>query len=140
MLKLTRKTEYALIALRFLQLKSAEQPLTARKISEIAHIPLSILSKVLHHLSKENLIETVKGAHGGYQLSVDLNKISLWNFLETMEGPLGLVDCLQNSQCNQEDNCSIITPISKIKHIIAQPMNCKAHCNWQLAICQVEKK
>ena len=114
MLKLTRKTEYALIALRFLKLKSAGQPVTARKISEIEHIPLSILSKVLQHLSKENLIETVKGAHGGYQLSVDLNKINLWNFLEKMEGPLGLVDCLQNSQCDQEDNCSIQTPISKI--------------------------
>ena len=123
MLKLTRKTEYALIALRFLQLKSAGKPVTAREISEVEHIPLSILSKVLQHLSKENLIETVKGAHGGYQLSVELNKINLWNFLETMEGPLGLVDCLQNSQCDQEDNCSIQTPISKINHTVKNIFN-----------------
>ena len=114
MLKLTRKTEYALIALRYLQIKSDGKPVTARKIAEIENIPISILSKVLQHLSRENLIETVKGAHGGYQLSVNLSKINLWKFLETMEGPLGLVDCLQNSQCEQENNCSIKTPISKI--------------------------
>ena len=114
MLKLTRKTEYALIALRYLQIKSEGKPVTARKIAEIENIPISILSKVLQHLSRENLIETVKGAHGGYQLSVNLSKINLWKFLEIMEGPLGLVDCLQNSQCEQENICSIKTPISKI--------------------------
>ena len=114
MLKLTRKTEYALIALRYLQIKSEGKPVTARKIAEIENIPISILSKVLQHLSRENLIETVKGAHGGYQLSVNLSKINLWKFLETMEGPLGLVDCLQNSQCEQENICSIKTPIRKI--------------------------
>ena len=116
MLKLTRKTEYALIALRYLQIKSEGKPVTARKIAEIENIPISILSKVLQHLSKKNLIETVKGAQGGYRLSVNLSKINLWKFLETMEGPLGLVDCLQNSQCEQENICSIQTPIRKINH------------------------
>ena len=114
MLKLTRKTEYALIALRYLQIKSEGKPVTTKKISEIENIPVSILSKVLQHLSKENIIKTVKGAHGGYQLSINLRKIKLWEFLETMEGPLGLVDCLQNSQCEQENICSIQTPIQKI--------------------------
>lgn len=123
MLKLTRKTEYALIALRFLQLKSKGQPVTAREISAEEQIPHSILSKVLQHLSKENIIETVKGAHGGYQLTVDLNNFTLWQFLETMEGPLGLVDCLQNSQCEQEDSCSIQTPISKINHTVKNIFN-----------------
>ena len=118
MLKLTRKTEYALIALRYLQIKSEGKPVTARKIAEIENIPISILSKVLQHLSRENLIETVKGAHGGYQLSVNLSKINLWKFLETMEGPLGLVDCLQNSQCEQENICSIKTPIRKINSTV----------------------
>ena len=123
MFKLTRKTEYALIALRFLQLQSEGQLVTAREISVEEQIPLSILSKVLQHLSKENIIETVKGAHGGYQLSVDLNKFNLWEFLETMEGPLGLVDCLQNSECYQEDSCSIQTPISKINHTVKNVFN-----------------
>ena len=118
MLKLTRKTEYALIALRYLQIKSEGKPVTSRKIAEIENIPISILSKVLQHLSRENLIETVKGAHGGYQLSVNLSKINLWNFLEIMEGPLGLVDCLQNSQCEQENICSIKTPIRKINRTV----------------------
>ena len=118
MLKLTRKTEYALIALRFLQIKSEGKPVTARKIAETENIPISILSKVLQHLSRENIIETVKGAHGGYQLSVNLSKINLWSFLETMEGPLGLVDCLQNSKCKQENICSIKTPIRKINRTV----------------------
>ena len=123
MLKLTRKTEYALISLRFLQLKSSGNPVTAREISDIEQIPLSILSKVLQHLSKEKFIKTVKGVHGGYQLSVELSKVNLWKFLETMEGPLGLVDCLQNSQCAQEFSCNIKTPIKKINHTVKNIFN-----------------
>ena len=118
MLKLTRKTEYALIALRYLQMNSAGEPITAKKISKFENISLSLLSKVLNHLSKKNIIITIKGAYGGYKLSKNLSEINLWNFLETMEGPLGLVDCLQNSQCKQEDFCSIQTPIQKINSTV----------------------
>ena len=114
MLKLTQKTEYAFIAFRFLQLKSIDKPIKAKEISEIENIPLPILSKVLQHLLRENLIETIKGAHGGYRLSINLNKLNLWKFLETMEGPLGLVDCLASSKCDQEDRFSIQTPIKNI--------------------------
>lgn len=123
MLKLTRKTEYALISLRYLQLKSDGKPVTAREISDIENIPLSLLSKVLQHLSKEKLIEPVIGARGGYQLSVNLKKVNLWEFLETMEGPLGLVDCLQNTGCEQEVSCNIQSPIKKINHTVKNVFN-----------------
>ena len=123
MLKLTRKTEYALIALRYLQIKSEGCPIAAREIAELENISLPILSKVLQHLVKEKLIETVKGAHGGYQLTVNLNQINLWEFLEIMEGPLGLVDCLQNSQCEQIVTCSIQRPMKKINHTMKNVFN-----------------
>ncbi len=123
MLKLTRKTEYALISLRYLQLKADGKPVTAREISDIENIPLSLLSKVLQHLSKVNLIEPVIGAKGGYQLSVNLNNVNLWKFLETMEGPLGLVDCLQNTECEQEVSCNIQSPIKKINLTVKNVFN-----------------
>jgi len=123
MLKLTRKTEYALISLRYLQLKADGKPVTAREISDIENIPLSLLSKILQHLSKVNLIEPVIGAKGGYQLSVNLNNVNLWKFLETMEGPLGLVDCLQNTECEQEVSCNIQSPIKKINLTVKNVFN-----------------
>ena len=123
MLKLTRKTEYALLSLRYLQMKKNTELVTSRKIAEEYCIPFPVLSKVLQHLSREGYIEPVKGAHGGYRLCLDLNEINLWNFLETMEGPLGLVDCLLDTDCEQELNCSIQTPIRRINHRVRTVFN-----------------
>ena len=69
------------------------------------------------------MIEPVVGAKGGYQLAVNLNEINLWEFLETMEGPLGLVDCLQNTDCEQEISCNIQSPIKKINHTVKNVFN-----------------
>lgn len=123
MLKLTRKTEYALISLRYLQLMKESGTVTSRNISDEYNIPFPVLSKVLQHLSREGYIEPVKGAHGGYRLCLELSDINLWNFLEIMEGPLGLVDCLIDTDCNQEVNCSIKAPLRRINHRVKTVFN-----------------
>ena len=56
----------------------------------------------------------MKGAKGGYQLSRNLQNISLWNFLETIENSMGIVDCFVNMDCASIDNCDIKTPMKRI--------------------------
>ena len=114
MLKLTRKVEYALIALRHMQGKELESVSSTKEIAVRYNIPIEILAKTLQHLAKENIIEPINGPHGGYQLKAQLGDINLVEFFERVEGPLGLSDCFYDSNCVQIDYCNIRTPIQRI--------------------------
>ena len=65
-------------------------------------------------MAKAGYIKAVKGPNGGYKSHVSLEKISLKNFIESIEGPLGLIDCQINYECTQIDSCNIKTPIKRI--------------------------
>jgi len=114
MLKLTRKVEYSLIALRHMQGKELEAVSSTKEIAIQYNIPIEILAKTLQHLAKENIIEPINGPHGGYRLKAQLGDINLVEFFERVEGPLGLSDCFYDSNCVQIDYCNIRTPIQRI--------------------------
>ena len=114
MLKITRKVEYALLALRHMQAKQPRKVTTAAEIAERYFIPNELLAKTMQLMARENIVEAVQGPHGGYRIKADLEKINLTDFFETLEGPLGLMDCFFDSDCVQIDCCTIRAPIQKI--------------------------
>ena len=59
-------------------------------------------------------LEPVQGARGGYILIKPLNKISMTELFESLEGPLGIMDCFLEEECEIIDSCSIRTPIQRI--------------------------
>jgi len=113
-LKLTRKTEYALIALRHLRLVDLDKVVSAKDIAARYNIPQSLLAKVLQELSRQDYIEPIQGPKGGYKLKVKLDMITMTQFFEMMEGPLGLMDCYFDSNCELLDSCNIRTPINQL--------------------------
>ena len=124
MLKFTRKTEYALMAIRYMQTKPVNSITTAKEISNEIDIPYQNLSKILQYLAKMNLLKPFYGPNGGYRINIKLINLNLWNFLEKMEGPIGITDCLINLNCNQIEKCNIKTPIniiqSKMKKVFSR--------------------
>jgi Rrf2 family protein len=118
MLKITRKVEYALISLRHLQQKEKGQLSSAKEIAEAYSIPQELLAKILQHLSREKIIEAVKGPAGGYKITTDPNTINMTKFFELMEGPMGIMDCSLDSSCDQLNACNIRTPINRINDSI----------------------
>ena len=116
MLKLTRKVEYALIALRHMQGKSIDAISSTKEIANHYNIPLEILAKTLQHMAKENIIEAINGPRGGYRIKAKLNKINLVEFFEKVEGPLGLSDCFYDANCMQIEFCNIRSPIERINN------------------------
>ncbi|MCH8011812.1 MAG: Rrf2 family transcriptional regulator [Candidatus Marinimicrobia bacterium] len=117
MLKLTRKTEYALIALRHMQ-NSDNVVSSSREISALYNIPYPLLSKVLQKLAKVDILKPVHGPRGGYKIKVDLERISLTDFFEAMEGPWGIMDCSFYSNCELVPTCNIQDPIKRINRNI----------------------
>ena len=114
MLKLTRKTEYALIALRHLRLVDLDEVVSAKDIAARYNIPQSLLAKVLQELSRQDFIEPIQGPKGGYKLKAKLDMITMTQFFEMMEGPLGLMDCYFDSNCELIDSCNIRAPINQL--------------------------
>ena len=122
MLKLTRKLEYALIALQHMQDKR-NTFISAKEIADMYLIPRELLAKTLQQMAKLNYVKATQGPMGGYRMRKGLTEISLTQFIEDMEGPIGLVDCTINSDCIQLDNCNIRMPIKQINSNIRAIFN-----------------
>ena len=117
MLKITRKVEYALIAVRHLK-ENSENLITANEISSSYGIPKEILAKTLQKLAKKNIIKSVKGPYGGYKAMDKSSSTTLNDFFEILEGPTAIMDCYFDSGCDHLTSCNIRTPINKINDSI----------------------
>mgnify|MGYP001377662776 FL=1 len=122
MLKLTRKLEYVLIALRHMQDKG-DTFISAKEIAETYLIPKELLSKTLQQMARLNYIKAAQGPRGGYRIRKGLTEISMTQFMEDLEGPIGIVDCNINSDCIQLDNCNIRMPVKQINSNIRAIFN-----------------
>jgi Rrf2 family protein len=112
MLKLSKKVEYALMALMHMDELEGFELTTSREISGLYHIPPEALGKVLQGLSKANLIQSIKGAAGGYHLGSPLEDMSLGDVMEAVEGPIRVAKCAcAGHLCEQEVACNIKTPV-----------------------------
>ena len=114
MLKITRKVEYALIALRHMQLKESEELTSTKEIATRYGVPQQLLAKTLQHMARDGIIEAVQGPTGGYRVATNLDQISMKDFFEKLEGPLGMMDCYFDSECIQIGACNIRVPIQRI--------------------------
>ena len=112
MLKITKKTEYALIALSHIE--SNDVLVRSIDIAKKYSIPKELMAKTLQLMAKVGYIKAVKGPNGGYKSDINLDDISLKEFIESIEGPLGLIDCQISEECTQIDFCNIKKPIKRI--------------------------
>ena len=118
MFKITRKLEYALIALRHIQGQSEDKVVSAKEISGVYRIPLQLLAKILQELSKHDILEAIQGAHGGYKLKKSLDQMNLTALIKILEGPIGIMDCSLDTNCVQLDICNIRKPINRVNDAI----------------------
>ena len=123
MLNITKTVEYALIALKHMNRKDENALSSSREISENYHIPKELMAKTMQKLSKKGYIRSIKGPFGGYYLNISLRKINLIDFIESIEGPIGLVKCSIDEHCDLTDLCNIKTPIHKINDSIRNSLS-----------------
>jgi Rrf2 family protein len=115
MLKLTKKADYGLIALRHLALSRPNRSASAKEIADTYGIPLPLLSKVLQKLARAGLLTAVYGTNGGYKLARDPEKISALEAIRTIDGPIILTSCFSKSGgCGQSGRCSVREPLRRI--------------------------
>ena len=121
MLKITRTVEYALIAIRHMNNKNSL--CSSREISSSYNIPHEIMAKILQRLCKIGYLNAIKGSQGGYYLNIKIDKINLIEFIENIEGPIGIVQCSTDNNCNLIEICNIKAPIHKINNNIRKVLS-----------------
>jgi Rrf2 family transcriptional regulator, nitric oxide-sensitive transcriptional repressor len=114
MLKVNRKVEYGLVALKHMQTKPAEQLTSVREICDLYGTPFDPVAHVLRLLSTVKLVESSQGAHGGYRLIGDLTRFNVAEFIELIDGQLALTECIKSEgdcRCAMMDRCNIVSPM-----------------------------
>jgi Rrf2 family protein len=112
-LKLTKKADYGLIALR--HLVTARRSASAKDIADSYGIPLPLLSKILQKLAREGLLVSEQGTHGGYRLARDPHDITALEVIRSIDGPIILTHCFtEHAECDQSDRCPVREPLRKV--------------------------
>ena len=114
MLKLTKKADYGLIALKHLVVHGPESS-SAKAIAEMYGIPLPLLSKILQKLAKNGFLQSEHGTNGGYRLARDAREITALEVIRTIDGPIFLTACFtEHGYCCHTDKCIVRDPLQKV--------------------------
>jgi Rrf2 family protein len=117
MLRLTKKADYSLIALKHFAARQHEgnAALSAKEVSDDCGIPLPILSKLLQKLGKSGFLVSAYGTNGGYRLARDPRRISALEVIRAIDGPIVLANCFtEDSHCGHAGKCTVRRPLRKI--------------------------
>jgi Rrf2 family protein len=124
MLKLTKKADYGLIALKHLAVNSGEASSSAKAIAECYGIPLPLLAKILQKLTKLGMLQSVAGTNGGYRLARSANTITALEVIRAIDGPIILTNCFTaHGECDQSEKCNVREPLRKVHEGILNLLN-----------------
>jgi len=122
MLRLTKKADYGLMALKFLAEQSAgptPAPASAKDIADAYHIPPQLLAKILQTLARAGLLVSHAGTNGGYALARAAAEISAFEVIRAIDGPLFITSCITiHGTCDLAGHCTIKEPLRKVNDSI----------------------
>ncbi len=110
MMRISTKGRYALRIMLDLAQNAAEGPVALREISERQNITPKYMESIMSLLLRDNLVVSLRGKAGGYQLSRPVSEYCLYEILSTAEGGLAPVHCLamEENECPIRQNCLTI--------------------------------
>ncbi len=93
-LNISEAANLGIHALAYMATLGAAEPVSAQQIAEDLHVSESHLSKVLQKLARDGLIESTRGAKGGFFFAKSPDKLTLLDILVAVDGPLPVHGCL----------------------------------------------
>lgn len=138
MIKLSRRLDYAILAVAHLASRGRAAPVSARSLAEVTRIPPAILANILKDLHHVGLVRSVRGVRGGYELAVTPDELSVGRLLRALEGDVRLVECVPaagaaafsvldgkpaSSSCQIEGSCPIKAPLRRVHERIHEVLD-----------------
>ena len=105
-MKLSTKGQYGTRALLDLALHETDEPVPLKDIAQRQHIPLQYLEHLINPLITGGIVRSIRGAKGGVLLAKPAGEIRLSEVIQTLEGPIGPTECLNNpGVCDRSASC-----------------------------------
>ncbi|HLW80558.1 MAG TPA: SUF system Fe-S cluster assembly regulator [Candidatus Acidoferrales bacterium] len=124
MLKLSKKSDYALIALKHLAVNADKGSFSASDIAESYGISAPLMAKVLQKLARVGIVIARHGSSGGYMLARDARLITAFEAIDAIDGPLSLTSCVtHHGDCEQTKTCTVREPLRRVNNSILAMLN-----------------
>lgn len=118
MLRLSKLTDYGTVIMTHMG-REPSHVYSAAEVAAATGVTGSTASKILKILARENLLQSQRGAQGGYLLSRPPSEISIAQVIEAMEGPMGMTECgVAAGLCTQESSCSLRGNWQRVNRVI----------------------
>lgn len=119
MMRLSKKADYGLIALRYLAGNTCTGTASAKEIADAYGLPLPLLAKLLQKLTRTGFLRSLPGTNGGYKLARDPRRISALEVIRAIDGPVLLTACFtEHGECSQSERCPVREPLRKVHEAI----------------------
>ena len=120
MLRITKQADYGIVLMTLFARIGDRKVFTARDLAARAQLPLPMVSKTLKLLAGQGLLESQRGAGGGYALTRDPDDVSVADIIAALEGPIALTECsdIETSACDQEGVCPTQANWVKINRVV----------------------
>jgi Rrf2 family protein len=128
MLRLTKKADYGLMALKYLaeqaEAYGSGRPAqsasaSAKAIADAYHIPPQLLAKILQTLTRGGILVSTAGTNGGYSLARPASEINAFEVIRAIDGPLFITSCITiHGTCDLHGTCTIKEPLRKVNDSI----------------------
>ena len=118
-MKISTNSRYALRFLARVAQKNGER-VTTSSVAQVEGISEKLLERIAAKLSAEGFVKSVKGAHGGYMLSREADKITVSDILKTMERPYLPHHCVEDPEncCKMHQDCNMLCLWKRIDEAI----------------------
>lgn len=118
MLRISRLTDYGTMILAYLA-QDAARRCSASEVAMATHIALPTVQKLLKVLARAGLVDSARGADGGYSLARPADSITAAEIVGVLEGPVAVTECsAESSECELESLCLVGGAWQKINQAI----------------------
>ncbi len=124
-MRFSARGEYGVKAIIDIALFSKDAPVQVKEISGRQGIPERFLEQVMSSLKRAGLVESIRGAQGGYLLTRDTSSVSLADVIEAVEGPLEVMSCTseKNTRCKEKELCALKDVWSDVQGVIVDALD-----------------
>jgi len=122
MIKINRKVEYALMALKVMNERTDGELTAAREVCDLYQTPFDTTAKVMQLMNTAGILHSHKGVKGGYSLAKKLSDVSYVELVQLIEGKSFMMDC-HEGPCELIHTCNISLPIKRLNDYIITIFN-----------------
>ena len=126
---LSKKAKYGLKALVALARRYEQGPVLISELAEAEGIPKKFLELILLELKNDGILQSKKGKGGGYFLAKKPTTVTLGNIIHVLDGPFGLLPCVNNlgrvpcDECQDETTCGVRLAMLEVHEAMAEVLD-----------------